>query len=361
MSPPPRVCLVHALLTLCDDAFFAVIAAGRLDGDGLRAFARRREPALHAVARGAPAEHAGQGEAWLARLCAAIAPVSPPRWMAMADVVEEGLSLEHGARGLRGLFTSRPSDKEVARVRTLGAFAARALAAVLGPGADGASVQRACLIASLGLPEEEQRALLAEAPAAVEALEVPKELTPKLARAALRGAFLAAMLEDDGARAEQAAITLGRRVGLPAEEVTAAHGEARRAVDAGRALGAVAVEAIRIVAHDEPESGAALAGAAARLLLPASGRAEALSAAPAAPTRRYPLDRRQREAALGLAWTAALRGDPTAARRADLAARHDAVAKDLGDEEAGREARREIEAFVDEELRALVSLVPGTA
>ena len=374
MGHPPRASLVHALLTLCDDAFFAVAAAGRLDGDVLRGLGKRRAAALQAVARGAMPEHAGQGEAWLARLCAAIAPIAPPRWMAMADAVEEGLSLEHGARGLRGLFTSKPSEKEAARVRALGGFAARAVGAVLKGSREAAQLQRACLVASLGLPDEAQKALLAEEAPEVEALSTPEGMTPKLAKALLRGAFTAAALEDEGTsphpgappdrpaappgpRAEQAALALGRRIGLPPEEVTAAHGEARRAVDAGRALGAVAVEAIRRVLADDPASGEALVATAARLLLPASARAEALAGS--APGRRYALDRKQREAALALAWAAAMRSDPTEARRVELAVRHEAAAKELGDEEAGREARREIEGVLDEELRALVPLVPG--
>jgi len=353
------------LLTACDDAFFATAAAARLDPEALRALARRRAPALEAVARGAPPEQAGQGDAWVVRLCAAIAPIAPPRWMPMADLIEEGLSLEHGARGVRSWFTSRPSDKDAARVRTQGAFAVRALTAVLG--ADGeltpdARLQRSCLAASLGLPEDEQRVLVAEPPAAVDGLALPEGLTPKLVRALLRGAFVAALFEGSGPREEQGVLALGHRTGLPGEETTAAHGEARRAVEGLQAFGASSVEAIRFVLQDDRPTGEPPAAAAARLLLPAPARRDALAAlasdAPLAPGRRYALDRKQREAVLGLAWAAALRSDPTVVRRVDLATRHDQVAADLGDPAAGREARQIVEAFLEEALAAVAPLVP---
>jgi len=47
------------------------------------------------------------------------------------DAVEGGLSLEHGARGVRSLFTSKPSDKDVARVRSRGGVAVRVVTSVL--------------------------------------------------------------------------------------------------------------------------------------------------------------------------------------------------------------------------------------
>jgi hypothetical protein len=286
--------------------------------------------------------------------------------MPMAEVIEEGVSLELGARGVRSWFTSRPSEKDVARVRRVGAFAVRALASVLGaagPLSPAGQLLRGCVAASLGLPEEERRALVGEEPVAADALEVPEGMAPSIARAVLRGAFTAAMREGEGPREEQAVLVLGRRTGLPAEEVTAVHGEARRAVEATAAFGGACVEAMRQVLADDADEGGAVAVAAARLMLPSAARREAIAAVnagpPAALARRHALDRRQREAVLGLSWAAALRSDPTLARRLDRAARHDAVAADLGEAAAGREARGVIEAFLDEELMALVPLVPG--
>ena len=47
------------------------------------------------------------------------------------EVVREKVTLEIGARGLRSLFSSKPSDKEVARVKRYGSLAVRVLRAVL--------------------------------------------------------------------------------------------------------------------------------------------------------------------------------------------------------------------------------------
>ena len=49
----------------------------------------------------------------------------------MMDVVREKVTLEIGARGLRSLFSSKPSDKDVARVKRYGSLAVRVLRAVL--------------------------------------------------------------------------------------------------------------------------------------------------------------------------------------------------------------------------------------
>lgn len=365
MTAPSLPSLVFTLLTLCDDAFFAVASTARLDLDVLRALSKRRSAALIAVARGAPPEEISQGDPWLIRLAAAIAPIAPPRWLPMANLIEDGLSLEHGARGMRALFTSKPSEKEIARVRSLGAFSVRALASVLSGSGNlrpEAHLYRSCLVASLGLSDEEQRALLAEEPLSAESIDVPASVEPKLARGILRGAFMAAMLEGDDPRDEQAVLVLGRKTGLPAEDVTAAHGEARRAIDAAKSFGAACVDAVRYVLDDHRDESARLAAATARLTLPAPARREAIESATAGGAvtlaRRHVLDRRAREAVLGLAWAAALRSNPTYTRRAELSLRHDRVASDLGEDGAGAEARKVIEGFLDEELLAAIPLAP---
>jgi hypothetical protein len=365
VAPPPNVCLVHALRTLCDDAFFAISATARLDGDMLRALAKRRAPVIEAAARGAPPDLLDAWEGWIERLSVAIAPIQPPRWLAMAGVVDEGLSLEHGARGVRSLFTSKPSEKDIARVRSFGAFVSRALASVLG--ATGtfnteARSQRGCFVASLGLPEEDQRALAAEEPVRADQLEVPEGLPPRLARAVLRGAFFAAMLEGVDPREEQAVMTIGKKTGLPPEEITAAHSDARGRIEAARAFGGPAVDAIRYVLEGDNEASDRFAIAAARLTLPMNHRAGAITSVNVGSkvvlAKKWPVDKRQRDAVLGLAWTAALRSDPSLVQRIALAARHDTVAADLGDDDAGRDTRRTIESFLDEELGAVMPLVP---
>jgi len=363
---PPNICLVNAARSLCDDVFFAIASTARLDDGTLRALAKRRAPALQAAARGAPPEHLGVWDPWLVRMTAAIAPIQPPRWLAMADVIDEGISLEGGARGVRSLFTTKPSEKDITRVQAFGGFAARALSAVLG--ATGsfqmeAKSQRGCFIASLGLPEDEQKALEKEETVKAETLEVPEGLPPKIARAVLRGAFYAAMLEGVDPREEQAVLVIGKKTALPAEEITAAHGEARQRIEAARAFGAPCVDGIRYVLEgEEKESSDELAVAAARLTLPMNHRTEAITAVNVGGkvvlAKKYVLDKKQREAVLGLAWASALRSDPSYVRRAELALRHDTFAADLGDEGAGKDARRAVESFIEDELRVLGPMVP---
>src|SRR4051812_44247132 len=199
---------VPVLIVLCEDAFFAITGAARFEIDHLRALAQRRAGALRAAALGAPPEGMEAGERWLFSLCAAIAPIAPPRWMPMADAIEAGLSLEHGARGMRSLFTSKPSEKEVNRVRVLGALAVRALGAIqnaTGAFPPEARLIRSTLIASLGLSADDQRLLNAEAPLAAEALDIQGGVESKIARAIVRGAFFAAMGDGLDPREEQAA------------------------------------------------------------------------------------------------------------------------------------------------------------
>lgn len=362
--PPPLPSLVHTLLTLCDDAFFATAATARLDLETLRALAKRRSSVLTAAAKGARPDDMSQGDPWIVRLAAAMAPINPPRWIPMADVIEEGLSLELGARGVRSLFTNKPSEKDVARVRSLGSFAVRVLGSVLTAGGNqrpDAQLAKQSLVASLGLPDDEQRSLLEEAPIAAESLEVPQGLSAKLARAILRGAFTAAMLEGEGAREEQAVLLIGHKTGLPGEEITAAHGDARRAVEAGKTFGEAGVDALRFVMSDDPDELSRLAGTFARITLPIGGRRDAATALDrAGAMKKHALDRRTREAVLGVVWAGALRSNPAFARRAELLSRHNAAAAELGGEEAGLEARKTIEAFLEPELSAAVALAPSS-
>ena len=365
MASSPNECLANTYLNLCDDAFFVIASTARLDGDMLRDFAQRRSPVLQAAARGAPSEHMGPWDSWLLRLSAAIAPLSPPRWLAMADVIDEGVSLEHGARGMRSLFTNKPSEKDLARVQLLGGFAARALASVLAATGEfhpEARAQRGCFVASLGLSEAEQKELTSEEPVFAAALEVPEGLPPKVARAVLRGAFVAAMLEGTDPREEQAVLAIGKKLGLPAEEITVAHGEARQRMEAARAFGLPAVDAIRYVLEGDRMTSDLLAVAAAKLTLPMSHRTAAMTAVGVVGkvvlAKKHVVDRKVREAVLGLSWIAALRIDPSFVRRAELAMLHDHIAADLGDPDAGKSARHIVERFIDDELRTARPLVP---
>ncbi len=370
MSVPPLPSLVFTLLTLCDDAVFSIASSLSLDRDILLSVAKRRAPALTAVAKGAPPETMGQGDAWLIRLSTAMTPVCTPRWLPMGDILEEGLSLLHGARGMRSLFTSKPSEKEVLRVKSLGAFALRSLGTILGAGgskmSDEARLYRSCVGTCLGLEDTELlNAWLKEAILKVDELMLPEELDAKMAKAILRGGFLGAMLDGSEAKAEQAVLSLGKRTGLPAEELTAAHGEARKWLDGLKAFGAAASEGLRYVLAGETTDLECVGKMVARILLPLPERKEAMALASKGETavlvKKHALDKRARAAVLGLCWAAALRNNPSVVRVLELSVKHDEFAQDLGDIEAGRQARELVEDVLYGQLREMLPLVPGPA
>jgi hypothetical protein len=110
---------------------------------------------------------------------------------------------------------------------------------------------------------------------------------------------------------------------------------------------------------DDPDERSRLVSTFARITLPIGGRREAAAALDqAGGMRKHALDRRTREAVLGVVWAGALRSNPTFSRRAELLSRHTAAAAELGGEEAALEARRTIEAFLEPELSAAVGLAP---
>jgi hypothetical protein len=349
LSGTPR--LGPKLVALCEDAFFTVASAGRLDVEMLHALAARRHD------RSAPPQGMDAWDAWVLSLCAAIAPIAPPRWMPMADAIEAGLSLEHGARGLRSLFTSKPGERDVQRVRALGSLATRALGAVLasaGAFRGDAQALRSAFVASLGLPDADQRALDAEAPRRAEDLETRSDLDQKLARAIVRGAFQAGMQDGLDPREDQAALTIATKLGVNTEDANQARNEAKKIIEGARGLGEAAVDAIRFVLSDEATESERFAIAAARLILPAVYRREAVTqinqGVAVALAHRHEIDRKGREAVLALSWLAALRIDPSFCRRVELAGRHLALAADLGDAASSATVRAALESFLEAEL-----------
>src|SRR5206468_9440409 len=109
------------------------------------------------------------------------------------------VTLEIGARGLRSLFSSKPSEKDTLRVKRLGTLAVRTLRAVCA--SDGPPTKRldaeeertiAAVIGSLGLSKEDAAPLYKEAPIDVSKLDVYGEIESPIARALLRGAWMAA-------------------------------------------------------------------------------------------------------------------------------------------------------------------------
>jgi hypothetical protein len=322
---PPKLDLAAVLSRLAEDGFFTVAGSARLDADALRAMAAKRLPVLVSAARGAPTPGIDAWDPWVLGLCAALAPIAPPRWIPLADAIEAGLSLEHGARGVRSLFTSKPSEKDVARVRQLGGVAVRAITSVLaaaGPPTAEAALLRGALLASLGLPDAERAGLEAEPPVHPEALDLHGDLDAKLARSIVRGGFYAARVDGTDPREEQVVITIARKLGLTTDEVNQAREEARALIDSGKDFGEACVDAIRWLLEGDGGESDRFAVTAARLTLSPIQRHDAITAvnvgSPVILGRRHRLDRRQREAALALAWLAAVHANPTYLRRAEL-------------------------------------------
>lgn len=367
MAASSRASLTNALTVLCEDAFFAITASRRVDIDQLRALARRRAAVVAGLG---PDMHGGlmsAWEPWVTSLCAAIAPIAPPRWMPMAEAVEAGLSLEHGARGVRSLFTSKPSEKEILKIRTVGSLAVRVLAAVMAaPGtfSGESALLRASAVASLGLPEEDQRLLTTEKPILADALEVYGDVEPKIAKAIIKGAFAAAMSDGLDPREEEAILQLSTKLGVPIEAVNEARVSAKQALEQSKTLGDATVDAVRYVLADDSALAEKFGIASARLLLATIHRKDAIVAINVGGQvtlgKKYNVERREREVALALTWTAVISSDPTYARRVELMQRHDRIATDLGDKDAGAAAREIVERHVDAELLSVAGLRDGS-
>ena len=352
LSPPPPPAAPPIVVTedalgnlvgaLCEDAIFALTAGvgdliGALDGVG-----KRRADAYSAALAGAPhtrmTEHY---DAWFVQLTRAMAPVAPPPWVPMMDVVREKVTLEIGARGLRSLFSTKPSEKDVARVQRFGALAVRALRAVFV--ADGTidteeATTIAAVLAALGLPEVEATALYHEAPMLPEQLDTYSDIEPAVARAVIRGAWLAAAWDVIDPREEQVIRTLAHKLGVPGEDLEAARAEAQARVDARRLSGLAAVDGIRYLLADRaPGIGIQLAALVAGLMLPRRYREEGLAhvghGVPVTLGKRFTgLSSDERISVLAIGWAAALIENPTVSRIALLRSRWERWAEDIGDD-----------------------------
>jgi hypothetical protein len=338
--------LARLVGVLAEDALFALAAGGDC-ADALEALAKRRHEAYAALPQGVPfARMTGAFEPWACELARALAPVAPPVWMPMMDVVRERVTLEGGPRGLRSLFSSKTSDKEASRITKIGTLAARVLRAVLaadGPLDPEESMLVSSFVAALGFPDVDAAKLRDEAPMPIEKVEIYGDLDPDTARAVVRGAWLAAAIDAIDPREEHVVRITGYKLGITNEQVESLRGEAQERVDARRLAGLAAIDGVRFVLSDrQPGAGVQLAALVARLMLPRRYRDEALAhvghGAPVVLGKRYDaLADPERVAVLGVAWAAALYEDPTLARRALLAARWERFADDIGgDGEAPR-------------------------
>jgi tellurite resistance protein len=275
----------------------------------------------------------------------------------MMDVVREKVTLEMGARGFRSLFSSKRSDKDIARIRRYGALAVRTLRMVFvadGPLDREEETTIAAVVAALGLPDADANALSAESPSAAPSLDIYGEMDHAVARAIVRGAWLAAALDAVDPREEQVIRLVAHQMGVSNEDTEEARREALERVEARRKAGMATVDAVRYLLADRcPGLGVQLAALAGTLLLPRRWRAEALApvalGAPSVLAKRHAgLAPHERLTVLGVAWAAALVEDPGLGRKALLRARWERLAQDLAEDDPS--PRLLVERWVDEAL-----------
>lgn len=357
--------LSRCLATLAEDLAFVALSTAELDSGTWTDFAKRRAPALDAELRGAALTRASSLDPWLMPLVRALAPVAEIRWLPMREL-SHAITLHAGARGVRSLFSSKPTDKDIDRVRHLGALGVRVIATIMeADGARSATEQRLVwsLVASLGLGEADEAALSGVRASPPETIEVPAELEPKIARKVVQGAWLAAIHDGLDPRDEGAVATVSNRLGVPMQEVGALGVDVKRESEQHVAFGRAASSSLAFVLRDQPGVAAPLGTAAITLLLPEPFRADALAASVASPTPALPdgrgLEKSHRAAVLGFAWAGAIATDPAFSRRAILAARHDAVAEALSAGGDASKVRETVERMIAAEIERLAKLAAG--
>jgi len=135
---PAQAALSKLVAMTCEEAIFGLSAALGNAHDALEDLVKRRKETHQAALAGQVhvPRMIDSFDGWVVEMSRAIAPICPPSWMPMSEVLAEKVTLEVGARGIRSLFSSKPSDKDVQRVKRLGTLAVRVLRAVFT--ADGA-------------------------------------------------------------------------------------------------------------------------------------------------------------------------------------------------------------------------------
>ncbi len=181
---------LHTLLIR--DFITAVAARDDVTDSMLESFAKRRAP-LYSLPDVIPT-----GSAYWTGIAAALAPIGPPSWMPMEALVLGGHTLEGGARGLRGLFTREPSDKERKRVLRIATLAARILQIVAKTDATVRSEEAELIemaMNSFGLNPEERGKMRLDGPLSFDTLDVPADLDTRTRHELLRGAWQLALIE----------------------------------------------------------------------------------------------------------------------------------------------------------------------
>jgi tellurite resistance protein len=356
-SVDPRSAALGRLIgALAEDAIFGLSAGG--GPSVLEGLGRRRGEAYQAILAGHRLNTmSNELDHWLVEMTRAAAPIFPPVWLPMADVLREKVTLEVGARGLRSFFSSKPSEKDHLRVKRLGTLATRVLRAVyVADGPLDPEEQRtiASFVASLGLPDEDAQPLYAEAPIHVDQLDVYGDVDPGYAKALLRGAWLAAATDALDPREEHVIRVISNKLSYAAMDLEVLRNEVVQKLEARRLVGQAVVDAIRFVLSDRmPGHGITLAAKSGMILIPKRYRDETMAqvghGAKVTLARRYTqLSSDDKHQVLGITWAAAIYEDPSMGRRALLRARHDRVAQDLGED--GAKSRRDVDEWVNDVL-----------
>ncbi|MBX3228993.1 MAG: hypothetical protein KIT84_41320 [Labilithrix sp.] len=355
-TDPKTAALGRLIATLAEDAIFGLASGG---GAGvLEGLGKRRGEAYQAVLGGHRLNTmSGELDHWVVEMTRAIVPIFPPALMPMGDVIRERVTLEAGARGLRSFFSSKPSEKDVLRVKRLGTLATRILRAVFvadGPIDDEENRAIATVVAALGLPDEDAKPLFAEAPIPVEQLDVYGDVDAAVAKGLLRGAWLASAWDTIDPREEHVIRVVSNKLNFAAMELEVLRNEVVKLIDVRRNVGSACVDAIRFLLSDRmPGHGVTLAAKTGQLMIPKRYRDEVMAqvghGAKVTLAKRYTaLGNEDKETVLGIAWAASLYEDPSLGRRALLRARHDRVAADLGAD--GVKARHAIDEWVADVL-----------
>lgn len=351
---PAADALAKLVSITCEEAIFGLSAALGNAHDALEDLVKRRKESHQLALSGQRTPRMIDAfDAWVVEMARAMAPICPPSWMPMAEVLAEKVTLEVGARGLRSLFSSKPSEKDIQRVKRLGSLAVRVLRAVFaadGPIDGEESRTLASLITSLGLADADAQPLYTEPPVVIERIDVYGEIDSAVSRAMLRGAWLAAAWDSIDPREEQVVRALAMKLNIPVVDVEYMRNEAIARIDARRMAGLATVDAVRFVLADRiPGFAVQLASYAGTLMLPRRFRDEALAqltnGAPLVLAQRYKgISGAEKTSVLGIAWAASLLEDPSISRQAIVRARLDRVAQDLGADP--QDARRAVDDMV---------------
>lgn len=329
------------------------VACCREDFDRiLEPFARRRAPLY------AQPQSPLFGELYWPGLAQSLAPVGPPQWMPMSSVIELGITLEGGAKGLRGLFTKAPSEKERKRVQKTATLAGRILEMVAN--ADRSlSADEARLVAmamnSFGLTAEELSHVRPGRTLTFEDLEIFGELDLKTRRALLRGAWqLAAAGTLDPAR-ELAVRGVAARLELQ-HEADLSRSEVLQAQQRQTELAQVTIELARSASRllTAEQARAALMHLLASVAPPprrAELEAHAFSTNPVLFGTLPKLDNARKKQAVCAAFASVIMHDPTLSSMFALRVRimDDAIAAGCGSEAA--EAFELCQRFLNERVR----------